>query len=121
MKLRIRGSSLRLRVTRGEVERLAAGEAVVETVPFLPTPLRYQLCTADVPAITARYAEGAVTVEIPRALGTRWLGTEEVGLSAEQGQGDETLRILIEKDFACLKPREGEDDDDAFPHPLQRR
>ena len=25
--------------------------------------------------------------------------------------------ILVEKDWSCLKPREGEDDTDAFPHP----
>ena len=31
--------------------------------------------------------------------------------------GDEPLRILVEKDFACLVEREGEDDSDAFPHP----
>jgi hypothetical protein len=28
------------------------------------------------------------------------------------------LRILVEKDFACLAPREGEDESDMFPNPL---
>ena len=27
------------------------------------------------------------------------------------------LAILVEKDFACLAPREGEDESDMFPHP----
>jgi hypothetical protein len=27
------------------------------------------------------------------------------------------LKILVEKDFACLAPREGEDESDMFPHP----
>ena len=25
--------------------------------------------------------------------------------------------ILVEKDFQCLAPREGEDESDMFPHP----
>jgi hypothetical protein len=28
-----------------------------------------------------------------------------------------TLAILIEKDFSCLTPRPGGDDDDCFSHP----
>jgi hypothetical protein len=27
------------------------------------------------------------------------------------------LGILVEKDFACLAPREGEDESDMYPHP----
>lgn len=30
-----------------------------------------------------------------------------------------TLRILIEKDFSCLEPRDGEEDTDTFAHPFQ--
>ena len=29
----------------------------------------------------------------------------------------EKLSILIEKDFACLAPRAGEDEADMYPHP----
>jgi hypothetical protein len=35
----------------------------------------------------------------------------------ESGQ----LSILVEKDFACLSPREGEDEMELFPHPLKGR
>ncbi len=28
------------------------------------------------------------------------------------------LSILVEKDFACLAPREDEDETDMYPHPL---
>lgn len=116
MKLRLRGATVRLRVTRSEVERLAAGEVVVEEVPFAGAALRYALGVADVAEIDARFERGRVDVRLPRARAARWLDSDEVGLSATQG----TLGILIEKDFACLKPRAGEDDGDAFPHPLAR-
>jgi len=121
MKLRIRGSSLRLRITKGEVERLRAGQMVVETVPFGPSALSYALRVAETPAIHAHFEAGRIEVEVPRALAEEWLGSERVGIAAEQvvGEGG-PLQILLEKDFACLKPRQGDDDSDAFPHPGAR-
>lgn len=118
MKLRIRASSLRLRVTRGEVDRLRQGSPIVELVPFGTTSLRYALRVAAVPAMKARFEAGCIEVEVPTELARTWLDTEQVGLAAEQQVGDGgPLQILLEKDFACLKPREGEDDGDAFPNP----
>ena len=35
-------------------------------------------------------------------------------LALEDG---DSLKILVEKDFACLVAREGEDESDMFPHP----
>jgi hypothetical protein len=40
-----------------------------------------------------------------------------VTLAHEQALPDGSLRITLEKDFACLAPREGEDESDNFPHP----
>ena len=41
-----------------------------------------------------------------------------MGIAAEQPVADGVvLRVLVEKDFACLTVREGEDDEDAFPNP----
>ena len=36
-------------------------------------------------------------------------------------ESDGEPKILIEKDWSCLKPREGEDDSDAYPHPEQTK
>ena len=45
-----------------------------------------------------------------------------MSLRASQPTGkSEDLQILVEKDFACLAPREGEDDSDAFAHPNTAR
>jgi hypothetical protein len=118
MKLRVRGSSIRLRVTRGEVAQLVAGAAVREEVPLGPMPLRYALSVADVPAIAASFAAGSLDVRIPRDLAREWLESEQVGVEAQQpAAGGGSLHVLLEKDFACLKPRAGEDDGDAFPNP----
>ena len=119
MKLRVRGSSLRLRVTRGEVEQLRAGAVVAESVAFGSGSLIYALTVADVPAMRASFDGGRIEVTLPRAQAERWLRSEEVGMQARQEVGEGgPLQLLVEKDFACLKPRQGEDDADAFPHPL---
>jgi hypothetical protein len=47
-----------------------------------------------------------------------WAASELVSIDGEQGLDDgSVLRILVEKDFACLAPRAGEDESDMFPHP----
>ena len=40
-----------------------------------------------------------------------------MSLRGEQSLGDGTLSLLIEKDFKCLTPREGEDEYDGFANP----
>ena len=120
MKLRIRGNSLRLRVTRPELERLASGQAVIESVPFgAGVELRYELgVDARATKLDASYRDNAIRVRIPGADFRHWRREDQVSLRATQmtGSGGE-LSVLIEKDFACLAPRVGEDDSDAFAHP----
>ena len=51
----------------------------------------------------------------------RWhcfsLRMDQVGEGEQQHDNGDVLSILVEKDFACLAPREGEDESDMFPHP----
>ncbi|KIG12893.1 hypothetical protein DB30_00914 [Enhygromyxa salina] len=113
MKLRIRGDSLRLRLTRGEVQQLRATGRVSATTDFGARTLEYALATAEVDAAQARFEGDCIEVTLPRTTANAWADTEQVGIEAEQG----ALRLLIEKDFQCLAPRAGEEDSDTFPHP----
>lgn len=119
MKLRVRGNSLRLRLSRSEVETFDQVGRVEEAVRFGPgAQLVYAVERAPDGALSARLEGALVTVSIPAALAGPWCRTEQVGLEADQPTGDgQTLRILIEKDFTCLKTRSGEDESDAFPNP----
>lgn len=117
MKLRIRGDSLRLRLTQGEVRSLRETGSVIETLHFGPSALHYELRSADVDAPVASFDGGHIVVSLPRARANAWADGDEVGIAAEQALAQGTLALLIEKDFQCLAPREGEDDVDAFPHP----
>jgi hypothetical protein len=121
MKLRVRNNSLRLRLTQSEIAQFKESGTVEEAVEFSPgSKLKYTLVSADVENITAGYANDRITISVPRADAKDWTDTDQVGLEGAQDTGsNHCLKILIEKDFACLEHRAGEDDADTFPHPLQ--
>lgn len=120
MKLRIRGNSVRLRLTRPEVAALAAEGEVSEHTAF-GGGSRFSYALRSDPRATrvhAAFAEGSVSVTLPSRMAAEWAASEQVGIEAGQPADEgETLRILVEKDFACLAERPGEDDSDAYPHP----
>jgi HSP20 family molecular chaperone IbpA len=120
MKLRIRGNSLRLRITRPELEQLASGRPVIERLTFgAGAQLRYELnVDATAAALEATYNDGVIRVRIPAAEFRRWQSEDQVALSVAQATGEDSeLTLLVEKDFPCLTPRTGEDDSAAFAHP----
>lgn len=122
MKLRIRGNSIRLRLTKSEVEQIAENGSVEEIVEFgAPENQRFIYAltiSTEIESPRAVLENNRISVLLPKFEAIKWANTNQAGISAEQTLGgDKTLRILIEKDFACLEDRPGEDDADAFPHP----
>ncbi len=113
MKLRMRHNSIRLRLTRSEVDQLQRAGRVEETVEFPQTPLIFSLETSrEVDAIQARFLDGRMTVTVPLEQGRVWATSEEVGIEGEfQG-----LSLLIEKDWPCLHQTEAENED-TFARP----
>jgi hypothetical protein len=121
MKLRIKGNSLRLRVSRSEVERLLAGDCLEETVHFAPeTNAKFTYALHQGPSLrrpTVQYTENRVVILIPADRVNAWGATDQVGIAEDVSLGDlGSLALLIEKDFACLD-RSQEDNEDTFPNP----
>jgi hypothetical protein len=120
MKLRIKGDSLRLRLTQGEVRQLADSGSVEERTRFgAGKDLVYRLRRdAGATALMAVSSGTEIEVRVPAAMAKEWCSTDLEGLSATQpvAPGVE-LRIAVEKDYACLTVREGEDESDNYPHP----
>jgi hypothetical protein len=120
VKLRVRGSSIRLRLTRGEVQSLAGSPGVVsEQICFSPgVSLTYRVSRGLAPAVHASFDGNAIQITVPDTIAQRWAGSDEVGFEAEQANpGGAPLRILIEKDWNCLTPRAAEEDTDTFENP----
>jgi hypothetical protein len=121
MKLRIKGSSLRLRLTQGEVHDLQSTGEVAEQVHFGGgAKLTYRLRTdTRNPDISASYGDNVIDIRVPREMALNWSRTDQVTLSHSQALAEEELKISIEKDWNCLAPRSDEDESDNFPHPDQ--
>jgi hypothetical protein len=120
MKLRIKGNSLRLRLTQGEVRTLREEGVVEDRVRFGgEAALVYRLSrNAGTSSIHASFANGVVEVLLPERAALDWASSNEVTLAGAQPAAvDSELRIVVEKDFACLTVREGEDESDNFPNP----
>jgi hypothetical protein len=117
MKLRIRGNSLRLRLTKTEVAKIAEQGLVEEKTDFGNGQVFvYAVATSiDFETVTAEFKNGQVKVFIPLTIAEIWSTSEEVGISVQQN----SLKIQIEKDFNCLTPRNAEEDADTFPHPKE--
>ncbi|MFM9986460.1 MAG: DUF7009 family protein [Flavobacteriales bacterium] len=119
MKIRIRGNSIRLRLTQHEVELLSSGQKIKESTQFsLVHKLEYALQPWHLNIIEASLENHSLTISVPADMLAKWSESNEEGLYGEQSNGtDSPLKIAIEKDYACLKPRDGEDESDHFPHP----
>ena len=122
MKLRIRGNTVRLRLSRGEIDALARDGHVEDAVEFGPSAgerLVYRIeAKGEASHPTATFAHGGIVITLPATVAVEWARSDRVGVEGEQPVGDgKSLRILVEKDFACLQPRAGEDDTDAFANP----
>jgi hypothetical protein len=119
MKLRIKGSSLRLRLTQGEVHSLETTGEVAEQVHFGGgARLTYRLRTdTKGQDISASYGDNVIDIRVPRETAVTWSRTDQVTLSHVEAVTDGELRIVIEKDWNCLAPRSEEDESDNFPHP----
>ena len=119
MKLRIRGNSIRFRLSQTEMVQLVGNGAVSDSVQFSPEMrLDYGVAIRPVENLEVSFAGQSIQVAIPTAMARNWAAPEEVAIRGEQAlTGDASLSILLEKDFVCLTPRDGEEDDDSFPNP----
>ena len=120
MKLRVLDNSIRLRLTQGEVKTVSTEGLVKGRVRFAGSNT-FDYVLESSPATVkpeAHLSNNVLTVRVPVLDIQNWADSDRVSIDSEQILDDgERLRILVEKDFHCLAPREGEDESDMFPHP----
>jgi len=123
MKLRIKGNSIRMRLLRSEVERLAAAGVVSEEVRFgsaTDQALKYSIAASDgVEELTVQFSDNQILMLLPESVAMNWTSSDEVGIQASINVGSGCdLSVLIEKDFECIDRPNDPDRADTFPHPL---
>jgi len=119
MKIRIRGNSIRLRLSQPEVNQLSEGRTVQEIC--LLSPAERLICALEpwhLAVFSASSEAGAISVRVPLEQVQTWATSADEGIYGEQENGSsQPLRIAIEKDYSCPVDRPGEDQSQTFPHP----
>lgn len=118
MKIRIKGASLRLRLSRPEVDTLIGEGEIMETTPFPNASLQYVLRKSQEGiSVDASLSDNVITVLVPAALIAGWNVDDRVGFEANVPlPGGNSLYVLIEKDFQCLD-NTIEDQSQNYPNP----
>ena len=119
MKLRIKGNSVRIRLTRPEVDQFCTEGYLEEKTEFGNSSFVYALQGLDgIPNLTADLSEGKITMYVPAEIQKVWADNQTVGYenNMELGNGNQ-LFLLLEKDFKCIDAPPHEDQSDNFENP----
>ena len=119
MKLRIRDNSLRVRVSRTELTQITKHGYLENTLEFSPgNHLSYRVDVVPNGPAQAIYKNHCIQIALPSHKVDYWNQVDQVSIGFQLPLGeDKQLVVLVEKDFQCLNPREGDEDADSFPNP----
>lgn len=118
MKIRIRGNSVRLRLTKSEVDQFGKEGYIEESTDFGATKLTYALSKTQDADMSASFENNKITMLLPHAKAQEWTSQNIVGFDHKlQLDNGTTLSLLLEKDFKCLD-ESIEDQSDNYDNPL---
>ncbi|MEI8280141.1 MAG: hypothetical protein WCG87_10285 [Bacteroidota bacterium] len=119
MKLRIKGNSVRYRLTRSDIDTFMYRRYIEEFTDFGGSILIYALESKDgIDTISASFNNNKLLISMPEEWVNTWATTDKVGYDSNMDIGyDRKMCILLEKDFKCLDESHG-DQSDSFDHPL---
>ena len=116
MKLRIKGNSVRLRLTQSEVTQIGQSFMVEDQITFSDDDIMvYRLQFSDDFKVVKQ--GNVITTLVPKDIGKKWVNSDDVGIEHTLESKNGNLNLLIEKDFKCLSDRAHEDETDLFDNP----
>ncbi len=121
MKIRIKGNSIRIRLSRSEVNSFGKDGYLEERTEFGANAFIYVLQRSDdSPTLSASFANDTITVFVPNSITHEWTNTDIIGYdhNMDIGNGNQ-LFLLIEKDFKCIDGPAYEDQSDNYEHPTK--
>ena len=118
MKIRIKGNSVRYRLTKTDVKNLSTTGYLEDCTSFGSTEFKYALQTAEgLETLSATYLNNRILVLAPLSFAKDWPSNEIISLGAQVTlTGSSQLYLLIEKDYACLDHTD-EDQADQYENP----
>lgn len=118
MKIRIKGNSVRFRLTQSEVKQLSETGSIAETTDFGTSEFSYQVqLNPYIQELRAEFSNNQIVLMLPKSAGKDWYHNDVVGFEndMELSAGNK-LHLLLEKDFTCLD-NTMEDQSDNYPNP----
>lgn len=122
MKIRIKGNSVRYRLTKTEVETFCKTGYFEESTQFPDGKFTYALKAKDnIEHLEAAFDGESITLFVPKKESSNWANSNRVGFQYNLFPNDDnSLSLLLEKDFTCLD-NTIEDQSDNYPNPLANR
>jgi len=119
MKIRIKGNSIRYRLSKTEIDNFGKLGFLEERTEFLNGPSFYYRLEKknEIEDLEAAFSGNKICIFIPEKIAKEWTTTDIVGFDTKMniGEGKE-LFLLVEKDFVCLD-HTFEDQSDNYPNP----
>lgn len=121
MKIRIKGNSVRLRLSRPEMELFEKEGYLEEKTEFPDNTFCYAIQKLfEGHSLDASFTGQKLTVFVPKAVTQEWVHTDVVGFSHYLPlREDKTLFLLVEKDYKCIDGSETEDQSDYYDNPIK--
>ncbi len=118
MKIRIKGNSIRFRLTKSEVAIFCKEGKYQEQTEFGTKTLSYSIeGKSGIDELEADFKEDTITIYMPQEELSTWATNNRVGYSNSVDWNDtSSLSLLVEKDFTCLD-NTIEDQSDNYPNP----
>jgi hypothetical protein len=118
MKIRIKGNSLRYRLTKSEVSTLAEHGMIQEKTEFPGNALTYAIKAVLSDELTVDFKQSTITLNIPQDRLKQWASSDQVGVERHMPlPGGGLFFLLLEKDFKCIDVDANEDQSDFFENP----
>jgi len=121
MKLRIKGNTIRYRLSKSEINRFAKEGYIESNTPFVSSVFTYALQSRPDELgheLSADFKDCVVTLYVPEKMVAEWVNTDVVGFDTWMDvDNGEKLYLLLEKDFKCLDETV-EDQSDNYENPL---
>ena len=119
MKIRIKDSSIRLRLSKLDINTLSEEGCVLSECQItIGNSLKYMISLTDKDEISIKMKYHIIDIKVPHSQLETFLQDDQVGFDHTVNNGSEGgLYILVEKDFQCLVPRSNEDETDFYTNP----
>jgi hypothetical protein len=113
MKIRIKGNTVRYRLSKSEVKQLMEKGYVEEETIFPTNTFSYKLLAKkEIECLEAEFLYHTITMFIPDIEAKSWYDSDQITYKNTY----ENLTLILEKDFVCLDHSD-EDQTDNYQNP----